>query len=126
MRLLETVQCFIEAIAIIEAYEPPDPPSVAVEPRAATGRGATEAPRGILYHRYRLDDDGTIRDAQIVPPTAQNILSIEEDLRDIAPALAALPHDQATHRAEQTVRNYDPCISCATHFLTLRVERDPT
>ncbi len=124
VRMLEIVQAFTEAVRIIETYAAPDAPSVAVSPRAATGYGGSEAPRGFLYHRYTIDDAGTILDAQIVPPTAQNQLSIEEDLRELAPLLASLPLAQATHRAEQAVRNYDPCISCATHFLTLRIERE--
>jgi sulfhydrogenase subunit alpha len=124
VRMVEIAQAFTEAIRIIEDYVPPVGPFVEAAPRAATGYGCTEAPRGFLYHRYTLDEAGTILDAKIVPPTSQNQLSIEEDLFALAPVLAALPLDQATHRAEQAVRNYDPCISCATHFLTLRVERD--
>ena len=92
-------------------------------PRAATGYGATEAPRGLLYHRYTLDADGAILDARIVPPTSQNQLSIEDDLRELAPQLASCAHAEATRLAEQAIRNHDPCISCSTHFLTLKVER---
>ena len=123
VRMLETAQAFEEAIRIIETYAPPEAPFVEAPVRAATGRGGTEAPRGFLYHRYALDETGTILDAKIVPPTSQNQLAIEEDLLEMAPALAALPLPEATRRAEQAVRNYDPCISCATHFLTLEVER---
>ena len=124
MRLVEIVQAFTEAIRIIENYVPPVAPFMEARPRAGTGYGGSEAPRGFLYHRYVLDDAGTILDAKIVPPTSQNQLSIEEDLFELAPLLASLPLKEATHRAEQAVRNHDPCISCATHFLTLRVERD--
>lgn len=124
VRMVEITQAFTEAIHIIESYAPPAAPFVDAPLRAATGFGATEAPRGLLYHRYTLDDAGNILDARIVPPTSQNQLSIEADLFDLAPVLAALPLEQATHRAEQAVRNHDPCISCATHFLTLRVERE--
>jgi coenzyme F420-reducing hydrogenase alpha subunit len=102
---------------------PPSAPFVEAPARAATGFGASEAPRGLLYHRYALDAEGTILDAKIVPPTSQNQPSIEEDLMAIAPDLAAMPHEAATRRAEQAVRNHDPCISCATHFLELRIER---
>ena len=101
----------------------PDRPSVPVEPRAGTGYAATEAPRGMLYHRYRLAADGTILDAQIVPPTSQNQASIEEDLTILINGWLDLPDDALRHRCEQTVRNYDPCISCATHFLDLRIDR---
>ena len=121
-RMVEVVYAFDEAIRIIEAYAPPPSPFVDAPPRAATGFGATEAPRGLLYHRYALDPEGTITGAQIVPPTSQNQLAIEEDLVAIAPELAAMPHEDASRRAEQAVRNHDPCISCSTHFLKLTIE----
>ena len=122
-RTVETVHAFDEAIAIVEAYEPPDRPAVEVPTGAATGRAVTEAPRGILYHRYRTNAEGLIEDAKIVPPTSQNQPAIEADLRALAPDLLALPLDAATRRAEQAIRNYDPCISCSTHFLRLVIER---
>jgi len=123
VRLVEITHAFEEAIRVIEAYEPPPAPYVDVPPRAATGFGATEAPRGLLYHRYSFDGGGTITDAKIVPPTSQNQLSIEDDLRALAPELIRIPHADATRLAEQAIRNHDPCISCATHALQLRVER---
>jgi coenzyme F420-reducing hydrogenase alpha subunit len=124
VRLVEIAHAFEDAIRVIESYEPPSAPYVDTPVRAGTGYGGTEAPRGFLYHRYTLDEAGTILDAKIVPPTAQNQLSIEEDFVELAPALAELPLAEATHRAEQAVRNHDPCISCATHFLTLKIERE--
>ena len=124
VRLIEMTQAFEEAIRVIENYEAPSHPFVEAAPREATGFGGTEAPRGFLYHRYRLDAGGAIIDAKIVPPTSQNQLSMEEDLFELAAELARLPHREATHRAEQAIRNHDPCISCATHFLSLRVERE--
>lgn len=124
VRLIEMTHAFEDAIQIIEGYAPAAEPFVEVLPRAATGFGGTEAPRGFLYHRYSLDAEGSITDAQIVPPTSQNQLSMEEDLFELASDLARLPHQEATHRAEQAIRNHDPCISCATHFLTLKVERE--
>jgi len=123
-RALETVHAFEEAVEVINAYEPPARPYVDVPKKAATGFGCTEAPRGILFHRYRLDAKGIIQDAKIVPPTAQNQKSIESDLRQLASHLAKLPLDQATLLAEHAVRNYDPCISCSTHFLRLDIERE--
>ncbi|WP_437972636.1 Ni/Fe hydrogenase subunit alpha [Sorangium sp. So ce295] len=126
VRLVEILQAFEESIRIIEAYAPPPAPFVAPRAvRAGKGYGGSEAPRGFLYHRYTLDAEGTILDAKIVPPTSQNQLSIEEDLCALSPSLASLPLREATARAEQAVRNHDPCISCATHFLTLRVEEAP-
>jgi coenzyme F420-reducing hydrogenase alpha subunit len=123
VRAVEVVYACDEALRIIGAYEEPDRPSVPVEPRAGVGYAATEAPRGLLYHRYRLAEDGTILEAQIVPPTSQNQPTIEEDLTTFINHWLDLPDDQLKHRCEQTVRNYDPCISCATHFLDLRIDR---
>jgi sulfhydrogenase subunit alpha len=123
VRAVEVVHACDEALRIIEAYEEPDKPAVPVEPRAATGYGATEAPRGLLYHRYRLEDDGTIAEAQIVPPTSQNQASMEDDLMAYIEGFLDLPDEALRIRCEQTVRNYDPCISCATHFLKLAIDR---
>jgi sulfhydrogenase subunit alpha len=121
-RGIEVIQVLDEAERAIAAYTPPEPSYVVAEPRSGTGHGCTEAPRGILYHRYRLNHAGLIEDAVIIPPTSQNQKTIEDDLRALAPMLAAMPLADATWRAEQAVRNYDPCISCSTHFLTLSIE----
>jgi coenzyme F420-reducing hydrogenase alpha subunit len=121
VRAVELVEALDEALRLIAAYRPPDPPFVDVPPRAGTGYGCTEAPRGILFHRYRIAEDGTIEDARIVPPTSQNQRTIEEDLRAFVQDRLELPHDRLTWECEQAVRSYDPCISCATHFLDLRV-----
>ena len=91
--------------------------------RAGVGCAATEAPRGLLYHRYRLDEQGAILEAKIVPPTSQNQKIIERDLRAFVGKRLDLPDDKLTWQCEQMVRNYDPCISCATHFLKLTIER---
>jgi sulfhydrogenase subunit alpha len=123
VRAVEVLYACDEALRLIEAYVEPDRPAVGVVPRAGTGFSATEAPRGLLYHRYRLLNDGTIAEAKIVPPTSQNQASIEEDLTDFVEGFLDLPDDALRHRCEQTVRNYDPCISCATHFLRLDVDR---
>ncbi len=123
VRSVELVYACDEALRIIDLYHEPDTASVEVEPRSGTGYGVSEAPRGLLYHRYRLDDDGTIVDAKIVPPTSQNQLAIEDDLRGVVTAYRELPDEELRGLCEQTIRNYDPCISCATHFLTLEVDR---
>ncbi|GAA1762626.1 Ni/Fe hydrogenase subunit alpha [Luedemannella helvata] len=123
VRSVEVVYAVEEALRLIEAYEPPPRPYVEVSPRAGIGRGATEAPRGTLFHRYALDADGLIVSARIVPPTAQNQASIEDDLRRFVADRLDLDDHRLTHACEQAIRNYDPCISCATHFLDLTVER---
>jgi coenzyme F420-reducing hydrogenase alpha subunit len=123
VRSVEMVYAADEALRLIAGYEEPDAPAVEIEPRAGVGHGCTEAPRGILYHRYEVDDEGTILDAKIVPPTSQNQRAIEEDLRGVVERSLDVPDEELTLLCEQTIRNYDPCISCATHFLKLEVER---
>jgi sulfhydrogenase subunit alpha len=123
VRSVELVQACDEALAIIDAYEQPDAPALEVTPRRGVGHGATEAPRGMLYHRYEIDEDGSILDARIVPPTSQNQLVIEQDLRAVVERSLDLSDEQLSLRCEQAIRNHDPCISCATHFLKLTVDR---
>jgi sulfhydrogenase subunit alpha len=123
VRAVEIVYALDEALRIIAAYEDPDRPAVECEPRAATGCGWSEAPRGMLWHRYRLEADGTIAEAKIVPPTSQNQPTIEADLRAVVGDYVAVDDDALALRCEQAIRNHDPCISCATHFLDLTVER---
>ncbi|MCS7198544.1 MAG: Ni/Fe hydrogenase subunit alpha [Candidatus Bipolaricaulota bacterium] len=124
VRAVETLYACEEAIRIINEYEMPETPYVEVRPRAGVGCGCTEAPRGILYHRYRIDDQGTILDAKIVPPTSQNLKTIESDLWHFVPKNINLSKEQLTWKCEQAIRNYDPCISCATHFLRVEIERE--
>jgi coenzyme F420-reducing hydrogenase alpha subunit len=123
VRMIETVFACEEALAIAQQYEPPVLPFASAPPRAASGSAITEAPRGILYHRYSFDAAGLIEHCRIVPPTAQNLRRIEEDLWQLVPASLHLTPGELTRRCEMAVRNYDPCISCATHFLKVRVER---
>jgi coenzyme F420-reducing hydrogenase alpha subunit len=123
VRGVEIVYACDEALRIIEDYEEPEQPAFQVIPRAATGHACTEAPRGILYHRYVISDDGKIVEATIIPPTSQNQKIIERDLFAFIQERLDLPADRLTWECEQMIRNYDPCISCATHFLTLYVER---
>lgn len=113
---------FEEALRIIGDYQKPAKAAVEFSPRAGIGHAVTEAPRGILYHRYETDDAGLLRDAVITPPTSQNQMQMERDLMKLAPSLTNLPDETAALKAEHVIRNYDPCISCATHFLKLKVE----
>jgi coenzyme F420-reducing hydrogenase alpha subunit len=123
VRAVELVEAYHEALRIIDGWTGSGPAGVPVPARAGEGFGASEAPRGVLFHRYVLDEAGTIRDAQIVPPTSQNQRSVEADLRTMVQAWADLDDHTLQHRCEQAIRNYDPCISCATHFLDLTVHR---
>lgn len=124
VRSVEVLYACDEALRIIDEYDTPERPAVEAGPRAATGYACTEAPRGLLYHRYRVDEAGIILDAKIVPPTSQNQKTIEDDLRHLVPDNIGMSNEALTSLCEQAVRNYDPCISCATHFLTLHVERE--
>jgi len=121
-RAVELLHALAEAADIVASYAPPARHAAAWKPKAGVAAWATEAPRGLLFHRYVLDAKGLIRDAQIVAPTSQNQAAIEHDLALFAPAVLHLPHDEATRRMEQLIRSYDPCISCATHFLQLKIE----
>jgi sulfhydrogenase subunit alpha len=123
-RAVEILLALHEAVAVLESCEEPTAPAVAVEPKAGTGYGCTEAPRGILWHRYDLDSKGLVAAARIVPPTSQNQARIEEDLQLTLQDFGLdRDNDALRQRGEMTIRNYDPCISCATHFLDLRVRR---
>lgn len=123
VRSIEMVYAFDEALRLIQAYEPPEQPFLEIVPRASSGCACTEAPRGILYHRYQIDEQGLIREARIIPPTSQNQKTIEEDLRAYVEQHLDTPKTQLTWQCEQTIRNYDPCISCSTHFLQLHMEQ---
>ncbi|WP_225848928.1 Ni/Fe hydrogenase subunit alpha [Streptomyces sp. HPF1205] len=126
VRAVEVLYAVEEALRIIDTYEPPARPAVEVPPRAGTGHGATEAPRGLLYHRYTLDGEGRITDARLVPPTAQNQGAIEEDLRVLVEtALAGGTPSEAdlAPLCERAIRNHDPCISCSAHFLDVDIEQ---
>ena len=124
-RAVEIHFALLEVIRILENYAPSDTPAVAVTPRAGVGYGCTEAPRGILWHRYELDDAGKVVSATIIPPTSQNQARIEADLKCSLEQLGLeRSDDEIRLHGEKVIRNYDPCISCATHFLKLKVARE--
>ena len=123
VRAVEVVYAVEEALRIIDDYQVPGRPFVDVESRPGVGHGVSEAPRGLLYHRYEIDEAGLVKAAVIVPPTSQNQAAIEDDLVRVVMADGGLDDAALTAMCERTIRNYDPCISCATHFLTVRVTR---
>jgi coenzyme F420-reducing hydrogenase alpha subunit len=123
-RGLEMIHAAAESIAIVEAYEPPSEPFAAWEPKAGRAAWASEAPRGVLFHKYEVDAEGRIVEAQIVPPTSQNQAFMEDDMRDYVASVIDLPEPEAASKLEALIRCYDPCISCATHFLALEIERE--
>ena len=123
-RSVETLYACDESLRIIDEYEMPKTSSIEPEPRATTSYGCTEAPRGICWHKYQIDDEGTVLDARIVPPTSQNQKIIERDLLHFVEDHIDLPKEKLTWMCEQVIRNYDPCISCSCHFLNLKIEKD--
>lgn len=122
-RSLEIVHAYEESLQIIAGYHQPKPSRVEYRPHAAAGSAVTEAPRGMLYHRYRIDEGGAIGEANIIPPTSQNQSQIERDLRSFLPGILEMDDDELAKRCEKLVRCYDPCISCSTHFLKVRIDR---
>jgi coenzyme F420-reducing hydrogenase alpha subunit len=123
-RSIEILYALEESLRLVERYEPPPLSAAPITVRSGIGMACTEAPRGILYHRYEVDGDGVIREAKIVPPTSQNQSSIEQDLRRFMPRLLHLPDKEVALVCERVIRCYDPCISCATHFLNLEIRRE--
>ena len=122
-RAVELIDAFEEAIAIVRTYNTePTQPRIPYDPKPGEACHATEAPRGLIYHRYRIGDDGLIAEAKIVPPTSQNQRQIESDLKNYIPQVTALENPEAARRCEQLLRNFDPCISCATHSLKLSID----
>ncbi|MGZ5473688.1 MAG: Ni/Fe hydrogenase subunit alpha [Thermoanaerobaculia bacterium] len=119
-RAIEVIQACEEALALMDAYREPASAQVAVPVHAAMGCAATEAPRGILYHRYEIDEQGLVRTAKIIPPTAQNLRRMEDDLQVLVPPILDRGDAEILRQSENLVRTYDPCISCSTHFLKLR------
>ena len=124
VRMVEVLYACEEALRLAKNYQEPDASCIEYSVKAGSGHGCTEAPRGTCYHHYELDAEGLIKTANIVPPTSQNQKQIERDLYGVVAQSLDLPDDELTWRCEQTIRNYDPCISCATHFLNLSIERE--
>lgn len=123
-RAIELVHTCDLAIELASAYQPQGPSHVEFSIQPGEGCGVSEAPRGLLYHRYVVDEQGLIRFARITPPTAQNFAQMESDLWALAPTAINQPQEEASLTFEHLLRSYDPCISCATHFLKLRIETE--
>ncbi|SMB98877.1 Coenzyme F420-reducing hydrogenase, alpha subunit [Thermanaeromonas toyohensis ToBE] len=122
-RAIELLHSIDTCLEVIERLDP-QPEDIAYTVQAGQGFAITEAPRGVLYHSYRINDQGLVEEADIVSPTAHNVANMEEDLRAFAPSVLDLPLEEATLKCEMVIRNYDPCISCSVHFLRLEIERE--
>lgn len=116
-RGIEVVHALALSADIIRNYQLPKISRVPITPRAGWGAHGTEAPRGVCWHEYETEADGSIKMAHIVPPTSQNQITIESDLRELARLLVDVTDEEAAFRCEHLIRNYDPCISCSVHFL---------
>jgi sulfhydrogenase subunit alpha len=123
-RAIELVHTCDLAIELANLYQPHGPSHVEFSIQPGEGCGVSEAPRGLLYHRYVVDEQGLIRFARITPPTAQNFAQMEADLWALAPTAINQPQEEASLSFEHLLRSYDPCISCATHFLKLKIETE--
>ncbi|MFQ5474320.1 MAG: nickel-dependent hydrogenase large subunit [Candidatus Nanoarchaeia archaeon] len=116
---IEMVHCIDEAIRICdrkiknEKFKRP-------EPKAGTGIAAIEVPRGTLWHEYELDGAGKILNANIITPTSQNLLNMQEDIRQIVPMLLDKKKEDVVLEIEKLIRSYDPCFSCSAHFLEVK------
>ncbi|MFC1563576.1 Ni/Fe hydrogenase subunit alpha [candidate division KSB1 bacterium] len=124
IRAMEMLYAFDEAVRLIDGYRKPDRASIEIKPRAGTGYGCTEAPRGLLYHRFSVNENGVITGAKIVTPTAQNQIIIEDDLRKFISKHIKMNEEELQWKCEQIIRNYDPCISCSVHYLKLKINRE--
>jgi coenzyme F420-reducing hydrogenase alpha subunit len=125
VRMIEIVHALEETAEEVREYVEPVRPSAPYNPKAGVCYGASEAPRGILYHSYTVNAGGQIERAKIVPPTSQNQARMEDDVRLLAPQIMNSDAGRARRLSEMAIRNYDPCISCATHFLRLDIRRAP-
>lgn len=116
---IEILQCVDDAIDILKTIKIVDEKPIRKPPQAGLGVGVVEAPRGILYHMAKVNEKGMIIDYDVIVPTAQNQISIEDDLKKYFNE--NLDKDENTLRleAEKIIRAYDPCMSCATNFLKI-------
>ncbi len=123
-RAIEIYYGILESIRILQDYHYPESSKVVIKSQSGIGFGCTEAPRGMLWQRYELDKNGIVKTARIVPPTSQNQARIEADLKYSLEKFGLNKNEKALKLYSETIiRNYDPCISCSTHFLDLRVNR---
>ncbi|MCS7277384.1 MAG: Ni/Fe hydrogenase subunit alpha [Aquificaceae bacterium] len=122
IRIVEVVHSLERSLEIVKSYKRPEETFVSVEPRASVGYGVSEAPRGILWHSYSFDQSGKILTADIVPPTSQNQTVMELTLWKYIKEVENLTEELLQSMGETMIRNFDPCISCATHFLRVTIK----
>ena len=123
-RGLELIHAYEETLMILRGDHPTGKSRESYEYQAGEGTSATEAPRGTLFHRYQIDEAGKIVKAVIIPPTSQNQAQIEADLKQWVSRVMSDDESETARQYENLVRAYDPCISCSTHFLNVKIERN--
>ena len=123
-RAAETLHSILEIGRLVEEYSEPAQPYIEAPVKAGEAAAVVEAPRGMLYHHYRIDEAGKIVYADIIPPTAQNYAAMEEDILKVGDLILKEPQEKAQQIVETTIRNYDPCISCSVHAIRLKVIRE--
>ena len=94
-----------------------------IEFRKGRGIGVIEVPRGLLWHDYEINEKGIIMHANILTPTSQNILNLQEDIRAYLPSLLKSSEEKIISEVERLIRAYDPCFSCSSHFLKVKWEK---
>ncbi|MBW2971792.1 Ni/Fe hydrogenase subunit alpha [Candidatus Woesearchaeota archaeon] len=114
---VELVHTIDKAIEICRKLRLKEEPRQEFRFRKARGIGIVEAPRGILIHDYEINDKGDITKANIITPTCQNLLNMQEDIRAFLPSVIKLPEKKLILEIEKLIRSYDPCFSCSAHFL---------
>lgn len=122
VRMIEVVHSLERAVHMVREYRRPERVRVEVRPKSSEGYGVSEAPRGILWHYYAFDEEGRILSADIVPPTSQNQRAMELTLWEFVRGQESLTEEWLRDHTEPMIRNFDPCISCATHFLRVNLK----
>ena len=117
---IEMLHCIDASIDLLQSTQfQPEPPTP-LTPKECEGVGVIEAPRGTLYYNLQMNAQGIITGGDIIVPTAQNQINLENDIKKLAQDKIDLPETALSFEIEKLIRAYDPCMSCACHFLKLK------
>ncbi len=120
---IEILQAVDDSIEILKSVQVSPEPPIRKPPQAGRGVGVIEAPRGILYHMAQVNAQGMIEDYDVIVPTSQNQINIENDLKKYFDENLDKSEDELKLNAETIIRAYDPCMSCSTNFLKMEITR---
>jgi len=123
-RSIELVHAIDASIALIDEIGTPVFERPRFSYKAGKSFAATEAPRGTCCHGGQIDKYGVVKKWDIVAPTARNVYNLNKDFEEFIPKLLDLSDEDLTLKCEVMIRNYDPCQSCATHSLKVRLQRE--